>query len=116
VGTVFVFKLDIFFIYISNVIPFPGFPSQTPYPCYETVSLTLRHSILLGSSLRRKVNKSDYFQELPKTEQIHHAPLCQSKQLKLTVPPRGSETELQRFFSKDKSYKDFEIGLAAWKK
>jgi hypothetical protein len=25
------FLLDIFFIYISNVIPFPGLPSKTPY-------------------------------------------------------------------------------------
>jgi hypothetical protein len=25
------FLLDIFFIYLSNVIPFPGFPSETPY-------------------------------------------------------------------------------------
>jgi hypothetical protein len=24
------FLLDIFFIYISNVIPFPGFPSKNP--------------------------------------------------------------------------------------
>jgi hypothetical protein len=24
------FLLDIFFIYISNVIPFPGFPSENP--------------------------------------------------------------------------------------
>jgi hypothetical protein len=26
------FLLDIFFIYISNIIPFPGFPSENPYP------------------------------------------------------------------------------------
>jgi hypothetical protein len=26
------FLVDIFFIYISNVIPFPGFPSENPYP------------------------------------------------------------------------------------
>ncbi len=26
----FLFLLDIFFIYISNVIPFPGFPSENP--------------------------------------------------------------------------------------
>jgi hypothetical protein len=26
----FLFLLDIFFIYISNVIPFPGFPSKVP--------------------------------------------------------------------------------------
>jgi hypothetical protein len=25
-------KLDIFFIYILNVIPFPGFPSENPLP------------------------------------------------------------------------------------
>jgi hypothetical protein len=24
------FLLDIFFIYISNIIPFPGFPSENP--------------------------------------------------------------------------------------
>ena len=31
----FLFLLDIFFIYISNVIPFPGFPSKNPLspPC-----------------------------------------------------------------------------------
>jgi hypothetical protein len=28
----FCFLLDIFFIYISNVIPFPGFPSENPLP------------------------------------------------------------------------------------
>jgi hypothetical protein len=28
----FLKKLDIFFIYISNVIPFPGFPSENPLP------------------------------------------------------------------------------------
>ena len=28
----FFFFLDIFFIYISNVIPFPGFPPKTPIP------------------------------------------------------------------------------------
>jgi hypothetical protein len=27
---VFLFLLDIFFIYISNLIPFPGFPSKIP--------------------------------------------------------------------------------------
>ena len=26
------FLLDIFFIYISNAIPFPSFPSEDPYP------------------------------------------------------------------------------------
>jgi hypothetical protein len=26
----FLFSLDIFFIYITNVIPFPGFPSKNP--------------------------------------------------------------------------------------
>jgi hypothetical protein len=29
---IFLLLLDIFFIYISNVIPFPGFPSEIPYP------------------------------------------------------------------------------------
>ena len=29
--TNFYFLLDIFFIYISNVIPFPSFPSKIPY-------------------------------------------------------------------------------------
>jgi hypothetical protein len=28
----YLFLLDIFFIYISNVIPFPSFPSQNPFP------------------------------------------------------------------------------------
>ena len=30
------FLLDIFFIYISKVIPFPGFSSETPYPIPHT--------------------------------------------------------------------------------
>ena len=30
----FAFLLDIFFIYISNVIPFPSFPSENPLPSY----------------------------------------------------------------------------------
>jgi hypothetical protein len=34
------FLLDIFFIYISNVIPFPGFPFEnllpSPFPCSPT--------------------------------------------------------------------------------
>ena len=30
VSCFFIFLLDIFFIYISNVIPFPGFPSENP--------------------------------------------------------------------------------------
>ena len=29
---IFSLLLDIFFIYISNVIPFPGSPQETPYP------------------------------------------------------------------------------------
>jgi hypothetical protein len=29
---IFFFLLDIFFIYISNVIPFPNFPSENPLP------------------------------------------------------------------------------------
>jgi hypothetical protein len=40
------FLLDIFFIYISNVIPFPSFPSENPLPpppspCSATHSLLL---------------------------------------------------------------------------
>ena len=35
----FYFLLDIFFIYIENVIPFPGFPSRTP--CSPTQPLLL---------------------------------------------------------------------------
>jgi hypothetical protein len=31
IAFLFYFLLDIFFIYISNVIPFPGFPLKTPY-------------------------------------------------------------------------------------
>ena len=42
----FFFKLDISFIYISNIIPFPGFPSENPLfpptsPCYPTHPLPL---------------------------------------------------------------------------
>jgi hypothetical protein len=42
----FFFLLDIFFIYISNVIPFPGFPSENPLspsppPCSPTHPLPL---------------------------------------------------------------------------
>jgi hypothetical protein len=32
VFVLFYFLLDIFLIYISNVIPFPGFPTPNPYP------------------------------------------------------------------------------------
>jgi hypothetical protein len=32
-------KTDILFIYISSVIPFPGFPSATPYPIPLTLIL-----------------------------------------------------------------------------
>jgi hypothetical protein len=40
------FLLDIFFIYISNVIPFPSFPSKNPLspppsPCSPTYSLLI---------------------------------------------------------------------------
>jgi hypothetical protein len=44
---IFSFLLDIFFIYISNVIPFPSFPSKIPLspspvsPCSSTHSLLL---------------------------------------------------------------------------
>jgi hypothetical protein len=42
----FLFLLDIFFIYISNVIPFPSFPSENPLsppvsPCSPTHPLLL---------------------------------------------------------------------------
>jgi hypothetical protein len=42
----FIFLLDIFFIYISNVIPFPGFPFKNPLslphsPCSPTHPLLL---------------------------------------------------------------------------
>jgi hypothetical protein len=36
--------------------------------------------------------------------------------LKLRVPPRGSDADLQRRFSEEKSYKDFESRPAASKK
>jgi hypothetical protein len=44
-GTI-LFLLDIFFIYVSNVITFPGFPSintlsHSPYPCSPTHPLML---------------------------------------------------------------------------
>jgi hypothetical protein len=42
----FLKKLDIFFIYISNVIPFPSFPSENPLfpplsPCSPTHPLLI---------------------------------------------------------------------------
>jgi hypothetical protein len=42
----FLFLLDIFFIYISNVIPFPGFPSENPLshlPPHIAFMRVLRH-------------------------------------------------------------------------
>ena len=35
-----IFLLDIFFIYISNIIPFPSFPSENPLssPTIKTIS------------------------------------------------------------------------------
>jgi hypothetical protein len=35
------FLLDIFFIYISNDILFPGFPLETPYPIPTPASITV---------------------------------------------------------------------------
>ena len=40
----FYFLLDIFFIYISNVIPFPGFPSENPLS--PPVSSAHQHTLL----------------------------------------------------------------------
>ena len=40
----FFFLLDIFFIYISNVIPFPGFPSENPLS--PPVSSAHQHTLL----------------------------------------------------------------------
>jgi hypothetical protein len=37
----FVFKLDIFFIYISNVIPFPYFPPSRKHPIISSLPLLL---------------------------------------------------------------------------
>jgi hypothetical protein len=44
------FLLDIFFIYISNVIPFPGFPSKNhfPYPFPLTPAHQPTHSCFLA--------------------------------------------------------------------
>jgi hypothetical protein len=55
-GALFFFFLDIFFIYISNVIPFPGFPSENPHPLSPppapTVLLVFRGSYLIKVSLK----------------------------------------------------------------
>jgi hypothetical protein len=40
--------LDIFFIYISNVIPFPGFPSKTPNSLPYTPAHQPTHSFFLA--------------------------------------------------------------------
>jgi hypothetical protein len=49
--TCFFLKLDIFFIYISNAIPFPGFPPENPYsishPCFYMDVLPLTHPLRL---------------------------------------------------------------------
>jgi hypothetical protein len=37
----FSFLLDIFFIYISNVISFPGFPPSKKHPITSSLSLLL---------------------------------------------------------------------------
>ena len=48
----FIFLLDIFFIYISNVIRFPGFPSKNPYtlpkPLYPPPAHQPTHSCFLA--------------------------------------------------------------------
>jgi hypothetical protein len=67
-----IFLLDIFFIYISNVIPFPGFPSKkhpllipSPSPCSPTHALPLPgpdvslYLVMLGSSERPHAQASD---------------------------------------------------------
>ena len=65
----FFFLLDIFFIYISNVIPFPGFPSENALspplsPCSPTIPLWLPS---LGIPLHR-VKASPPIDE----QQSHH--------------------------------------------
>ena len=47
------FLLDIFFIYISNVIPFPGFPPGKPlsYPCSPASMRVLSHPLTPASLL-----------------------------------------------------------------
>jgi hypothetical protein len=56
-----VFLLDIFFVYISNVIPFPGFPSKNPLshpptPCSPTHPLPHKAETL--KLIDEKVRKS----------------------------------------------------------
>lgn len=43
--------------------------------CYVELSLRLKHSIQHGSSLRQKENSAKKIREVPKTVQIHQAPL-----------------------------------------
>jgi hypothetical protein len=44
----FLFLTDIFFIYISNVIPFPSFPSENSHPLLPPPVHQLTHSLLPG--------------------------------------------------------------------
>jgi hypothetical protein len=44
----FIFLFDIFFIYISNVIPFPTFPSENPYALFPPPVHEPTHSCFLA--------------------------------------------------------------------
>lgn len=48
--------------------------------CCVTASEGFKQTTLQGHSLSRKVNNSMWIQEIPKTNQVHYAPPCQSKQ------------------------------------
>jgi hypothetical protein len=64
---IFYFLLDIFFIYILNVIPFPGFPSQKNLSLPPTYQLTHSQFLVLAfpyigsSSLHRNKGLSSHW-------------------------------------------------------
>ena len=62
--------LDILFIYISNVIPFPGFPSTNPYsisllPCFYKGVLPHRPAIPIHWGIKPSQNQWPFLPLMP---------------------------------------------------
>jgi hypothetical protein len=77
----FVFLLDIFFIYISNIISFPGFSSKTPYPsplpCSSTHPLALPGpGILLYGSIEPFQDQGPFLPLMPDKAYARQGYIC----------------------------------------
>jgi hypothetical protein len=47
----FIYLFDIYFIYISNVVLFPGFPSENPHPVSPPPASQPTHSFFLALAI-----------------------------------------------------------------